>query len=87
MIQIKGWVMSEIEVRMSIDVPKRLHTSIKMHALLHSETIRKYVLESIIQRLKREHKLNAVTRGTLEKSDRGEELTYYDNFEDFYKKL
>jgi hypothetical protein len=37
--------------------------------------------------LKKERKLNKVTIKTLKKSDKGEELTYYNSFEDFYKTL
>ena len=48
------------------------------------ELIREVVDEVIEERIKVPNK---VTRETLEKTDRGEELNYYNSAEEFFKKM
>jgi len=50
--------------RLSIDVNPEEHRQIKAFAALHGETIRKYVVESVRERLRQENefkKLSAIT--------------------------
>ena len=40
--------------RLSIDVLPKEHRQIKVYAALHGETIREYVIESVLERLRQE---------------------------------
>jgi uncharacterized protein (DUF1778 family) len=89
-------LMSREEMtRMSIDVPKDLHELIKSVASFEHKTIRDFVVEAVKKQLEvsvkeqkqalktKYRRLNALTAQTLEKTDRGEDVHYYDSFEDF----
>ena len=85
----------EETTRMSIDVPKELHQLIKFAASFEDKTIRDFVVEAVKTRLEisvekqkialktKYRKLNALTAQTLEKTDQGEDVDYYESFEDF----
>lgn len=74
-------------VRMSIDVSEELHRRLKTYCAAKSETIREYVVCAITEKLKKEKVLKADVIKTLEDSDKGIGLKYYDSLEDMYKAL
>lgn len=74
-------------VRMSIDVSEALHRELKAYCALNSETIREYVVRAITDKLKKERVLKDDVIKTLENSDKGIGLKYYDSLEDMYKEL
>ena len=91
--------MASETIRMSIDVPKDLHRLIKSSASFEKQSIRDFVIEAIRDRLKEKveaqqqaliaqyQELSELTRITLEKSDRGEELEAYPSVEAFFKRI
>ena len=90
---------AEETTRMSIDVPKDLHELIKSAASFERKIIRDFVVEAVKKRLEtnveeqkqelktKYRKLNALTAQTLEKTDRGEDLHYYDSFKEFMAEI
>jgi uncharacterized protein (DUF1778 family) len=82
-------------VRMSIDVPKELHQLIKHTVAFEKQTIKDFVIDAIRFRLQERVKaqqealsaqykeLSELTRLTLEKSDRGEDLETYESVDAF----
>ena len=86
-------------VRMSVDVPKELHELIKSAASFEHKTLRDFVIEAVKSRLevsiptqKRElaaqyRKLNELTRKTLAKTDRGEDLYEYESIDAFFAEM
>lgn len=91
------WTRTKVKVRMSIDVTKELHQLIKYTAAFEKQSIKDFVIEAIRDRLKEKveaqqqalaaqyKELSALTRLTLEKSDRGEELETYESVDAFFK--
>ena len=91
--------MASNTIRMSIDVPKELHQLVKSSASFEKRTIRDFVIEAIRDRLKVQigaqqqalaaqyKELTELTRITLEKSDRGEELETYESVDAFFKSI
>lgn len=88
--------MASDTIRMSIDVPKELHQLIKFSASFEKRSIRDFVIEAIRQSLTEKvaaqqqalaeqyQELSELTRITLEKSDRGEELETYPSVDAFF---
>ena len=86
-------------IRLSIDVPKELHQLIKYKVVLEKQSIKDFVIDAIRLRLKekaeaqqralatRYKELSELTRITLEKSDRCEELETYPSVEAFFQSL
>lgn len=74
-------------IRMSIDVNPDFHKAIKAHAALHSETMREYVTQAIMDRVHKEKIFNETTVRTLEKSAKGLELKKYKSMKELYKDL
>lgn len=74
-------------IRMSIDVNPDFHKAIKAHAALHSETVREYVIEAIMDRVRKEKVFNEMTVRTLEKSAKGLDLKRYKSMKELYKDL
>lgn len=73
--------------RMSIDVSRNLHKIIKVHAAMHDQGIREFVIDAISEKLEREQKLNKTTRDTLSKTDAGLELTKHKDLKSLFAKL
>lgn len=92
-------IMASDTIRLSIDVPKELHQLIKYTVVLEKQSIKDFVIDAIRLRLKekveaqqwalttRYKELSELTRTTLEKSDRGEELETYPSVEAFFQSL
>jgi len=80
-------------VRMSIDVPADLHKHAKMAAAYNDQTIREFVIEQIRKALARKpakpkgKRLNRLTRETIEKEMRGEDVFEYASFDDFLHEM
>ncbi len=58
--------LSMVRERLSIDVLPEEHRRIKAYAAFHGETIREYVLKSVLERLRQEfeeRELSALTMG------------------------
>jgi len=76
--------------RLSIDLDKDLYKLIKHAATFEEQTIKDFVVEAIWERLKGHppeqwREVNELTRITLEKADRGEDLHRYDSVDDFIR--
>ena len=78
--------------RLSIDVEKDLYKLIKHSATFEDKTIRDFVVEAIRERLKtrlpaQQKRFNELTRLTLEKAERGEDLYRYQSLDDFVAEM
>ena len=78
--------------RLSIDVEKDLYQLIKHSATFENKIIREFVVDAIRERLKARlpeqyGEFNELTRITLEKAERGEDLYTYKNFDDFITEM
>ncbi len=83
-------------IRMSIDVPADLHRLAKMTAAYHEQTIREFVIEQIRKAIPRKtakkkaaksKQPNRLTRSTIEKSIRGEDVSAYASYDDFLREM
>jgi uncharacterized protein (DUF1778 family) len=82
-------------IRMSIDVPKELHQRIKSTAALENQSLKHFVIGAIQERIEAQQiafadrytELSDLTRLTLEKSDRGEELETYPSVDAFFRRI
>ena len=91
--------MASDTIRMSIDVPKELHQLVKYTVAFEKQSIKDFVINAIRDQLKKKveaqqqalaaqyKELSELTRITLEKSDRGEELETYESVDAFFKHL
>lgn len=78
--------------RLSIDVEKDLYQRIKHSATFEDKTIRDFVVEAILKRLKtrlpeQQRTFNELTRLTLEKAERGEDLYRYQSLDAFVAEM
>lgn len=85
-------------IRMSIDVPSSLHKLAKMTAAYRDQSIREFVIEQIKKGIARKapapkksaakgKKPNRLTRETIEKSMRGEDVFAYKSYADFLDEM
>lgn len=91
--------MASNTIRMSIDVPKELHQLIKYTVAFERQSIKDFVIDAVRDRLKERveaqqkalatqyKELSELTRITLEKSDRGEELETYESVDAFFRRI
>ena len=78
--------------RLSIDVDRDLYKLIKHTATFEDKTIRDFVVEAVRERLRerlttQRSEFNELTRMTLGKTDRGEDLHEYANIDDFFAEM
>lgn len=85
-------MMNEEMTRLSIDVSKDLYKLIKYTATFEEQTIKDFVVGAIEEKLhnklpQQQQELNELTKITLEKEDRGEELETYQSVDAFFESL
>lgn len=75
--------------RLSIEVNPQLHRQIKMYSALHQQTIRDYVLSSVLEKIQSEtYQIPTdLTEQILKATDENKDLKQFNSADDLFKDL